>query len=399
MDTSMNVSHQATAVAGLSTTAAVARDASASPRRDRAAGVPVTWGLLGCLSWSLVSVTVVVLGSPEGARDVILLLGAVASASSLALMAVRLRRDLALVSAGTTDPSARNSTRAVFRETRDCIARADRLRTESNRRAATVSEAAVALGAGLDSLAQAGMNVAIRSDGVSGRAEDVAVAADRVSSTVQSVASATVQLSTAITEIAESASKATAVARTASDVATLGIAHVSRLATSSEEIGKVVRLITSIAEQTNLLALNATIEAARAGESGKGFAVVAAEVKELARSTAQATGDIARQVDGIMADVAATVKSITEVDGVIAEISHYQATIAAAVEEQSTTTRAIADGVAEAAHASDEIATTITDVATATREAAVLLGKVQESGALVGRTFGLLNRELAALAA
>jgi methyl-accepting chemotaxis protein len=81
---------------------------------------------------------------------------------------------------------------------------------------------------------------------------------------------------------------------------------VSKLGLSSQEIGEVVRTITSIAEQTNLLALNATIEAARAGEAGKGFAVVANEVKELAQETAKATEDIARRVDAIQNDTSAT---------------------------------------------------------------------------------------------
>lgn len=59
-----------------------------------------------------------------------------------------------------------------------------------------------------------------------------------------------------------------------------------------KEVAKVTTFIDAIARQTNLLALNATIEAARAGEAGRGFAVVAAEVKALARQTAEATGRV-----------------------------------------------------------------------------------------------------------
>ncbi|MBF0176030.1 MAG: hypothetical protein HQL63_04180 [Magnetococcales bacterium] len=98
-------------------------------------------------------------------------------------------------------------------------------------------------------------------------------------------------------------------------------AVIEKLAVSSQEIGKAVKVIKNIAGQTNMLALNASIEAAGAGEAGKGFAVVANEVKDLSRQTAEATNMIAERVDEIQSNASEATSTAREMIQSIQRIS------------------------------------------------------------------------------
>lgn len=85
-------------------------------------------------------------------------------------------------------------------------------------------------------------------------------------------------------------------------------ASIGHLNEASEQIGKIIDVITNIASQTNLLALNASIEAARAGESGRGFTVVAAEVRKLAEQS----GDSAKQIASLIGEIQGSMHQTTK---------------------------------------------------------------------------------------
>ncbi len=83
--------------------------------------------------------------------------------------------------------------------------------------------------------------------------------------------------------------------------------------TSTNDINKIMDLITGISDQTNLLALNASIEAGRAGEHGRGFAVVADEVRKLAEESKNAVSETSNAVTDITNRIETTVELIGSV--------------------------------------------------------------------------------------
>ncbi|WP_402378197.1 methyl-accepting chemotaxis protein [Isoptericola rhizosphaerae] len=289
---------------------------------------------------------------------------------------------------------------AKVRDVAEALGRGDLTRTSGLRPTDEIGEAGAALDAGIDvvravvaevvgsadRLATGSEQLAAVSSQVVAAAEEssaqsgvVASGAEQVSQNVQTVAAGAEQMGASIREIAQNSNEAAKVANRATDRAAATNETVRKLGTSSQEIGDVIKVITSIAEQTNLLALNATIEAARAGEAGKGFAVVASEVKELAQETAKATEDIARRVEAIQGDASGAVDAIGDITDIIGQINDYQLTIASAVEEQTATTNEMSRGVQESATGASEIAENITGIATAASSTAVAVEQIDGS--------------------
>jgi len=136
-----------------------------------------------------------------------------------------------------------------------------------------------------------------------------------------------------IQRVADNAKEAESVARTASETALKGgeavdstvagilqiretvaqsTRKVKRLAESSQEISKIVSVISQIATRTNNLALNASIEAARAGEAGRGFAVIADEVRQLADRSTKSLREIEKIVLQIQSETSSVMIAMEE---------------------------------------------------------------------------------------
>lgn len=230
--------------------------------------------------------------------------------------------------------------------------------------------------AGAGDSAQRASSVAAATEEMSSNMTSVAAATEEAAANLNVMTTATEEISSSVGEIQRSTMNAKAITGDAVVQAADISKKVDALGRAAEDIGKVTETIAEISAQTNLLALNATIEAARAGEAGKGFAVVANEIKDLAKQTAVATGEIKDRIDGIQSSTGVTVTGIKKISDIITEIDTIVSGIAVSLDEQNATMTELITNIVQAGEGISEVSENVAQSSSVSQQIAVDISEV-----------------------
>ena len=139
---------------------------------------------------------------------------------------------------------------------------------------------------------------------------------------------------------------------------------------SSQDIGKIIDVISNIAFQTNLLALNAAVEAARAGEHGRGFGVVAEEVRNLAGRSQKSTSDTSVIIEEDVKHVEEGLKATSGVVASFETITNNMQEITAHITEIAEISSEQLESIASVNTSLTEIAGVVSDISSTAEESA-----------------------------
>ncbi len=265
--------------------------------------------------------------------------------------------------------------------------------------------------------------VSIATEALSAQVTEVSMGMGQQSSRTSETATAMEEMNSTVLEVARSAEQSAASAEKARQqavsgaqvvkeaIAAIGRVHkqtqelkeeMSTLGHQTDDIHRVLDVISDIADQTNLLALNAAIEAARAGDAGRGFAVVADEVRKLAEKTMHATKEVGQAIHSIQESAQINIRSMDEAAQSVEQATTKASSSDKALEdivnlseETSDQVRAIATAAEEQSATSEEINRAVDDIRRIAQETA----EGMQQAATAVSSLAELTRQLEALIA
>jgi methyl-accepting chemotaxis protein len=237
-----------------------------------------------------------------------------------------------------------------------------------------------------------------------GLAHSMATAVEEMASSVTEITSTMEELSASSTQIAEHSGSVAEIANQTWEKSKKGseamhsvlarmddirtdnqhnLEEIVQLGTKSRQISKVMDIINIIADQTKLIAFNAALEASSAGDAGRRFSVVASEIRRLADSVTESTGDIEAKVEEIQGAISRLV--VTSEKGATTIVAGMQASTSTAhdlnelVDAASQTrnaARQISISTGQQKTASDQVVIALREIVTASSQTANAIAAV-----------------------
>jgi methyl-accepting chemotaxis protein len=239
---------------------------------------------------------------------------------------------------------------------------------------------------------------------ISEAVQDQAIIANQQSSSVTEITSTMEELSASSTEIADHSGSVAAIAAKSLEDTKKGaytfetfvakmseiqddnrnsIEEILALGKKSKEISTVMEIINNIADHTKLIAFNAALEASSAGEAGKRFGVVAAEIRRLADSVMESTGEIATKINEIQEAINRLVVSSEKGSKGIREGMEYSmetgellSEVVSGADSTSSAARQISLSSQQQKTASEQVVAAIREIADGARKSSESIGQI-----------------------
>ncbi|OQX13386.1 MAG: methyl-accepting chemotaxis protein [Desulfobulbaceae bacterium A2] len=175
--------------------------------------------------------------------------------------------------------------------------------------------------------------------------------------------------------------------------------EIVELGAKSKQISKVMEIINAVADQTKLIAFNAALEASSAGEAGKRFSVVAGEIRRLADSVTESTGEIESKIseiqdsisrlvitsekgaNGIAAGTTASANTANHLNEIVSTASHTTNAaqqISLSTQQQKTASNQVVVALREIVSASSHTAQSITRISQVSKDMSALSARLEE---------------------